>query len=243
MTQLYRIDKRDWDSEDEVALLINEWAQHQVRYGKMVQYENITQEEADVLYRRGPQGDIYHFAALYRKNGTNYIWRGRRVPMNIRYRLQTMMYAENAAEQNEGTVLLYKAQGNSRENNQSYYPLRMSNNRYVFVLGSVAHFSQWLSENNLDDDAWRMWASEHLLDWESRASSGSFMYERLARSRYNIRSQYAYLMDQFINLEKYSELYQQFASDSDMQRGAYCVWQDGVITQWKAEGQLIHPKI
>ncbi len=240
MTQLYRIDKRDWDSEDEVALLINEWAQHQVRYGKMVQYENITQEEADVLYRDGPQNDVYQFAAVYRKNGINYIWRGRRVPMNIRYRLQKMMYATEAAEQNEGTVLLYKAQGQGREKNQSYYPIRMSNNRYVFVLGSVAHFSQWLSENNLDDDAWRMWASEHLLDWGSLMSAS--MYDR-SRSRYSIRSQYAYLMDQFINLEGYTELYEQYADAGDIRRGAYCVWQDGAIIEWVGCGQEIHPKI
>ena len=239
MTQLYRVDKRDWDSEDEVALLVNEWAQHHICYHKMVQYENITQDEADNNNARGSP-DIAQFAALYRKDGRNYLWRGRRVPMTVRYRLQSMMYAENAAEQNEGTILLYKTGGSGRESNQSYYPVRMSGNKYVFVLGSVAHFQQWLSENTMDDTLWKVWAAEHLVDWAPHMTG--FEYNR-ARSRYAVRSQYVYLMDQYLSSEDYSSLYERYAAGGDVRRAAYCVWQDGAIIEWVGCGQEIHPKI
>ena len=236
MTQLYRIDKKDWNS-DGADILITEWAQHNAKYAQLLKNENITIEELENLQQYGPHSYmLYQFAALYRKNGTNYLWRGRRVPMSVRMRLQNMMETSS----NEGTLLLYKTRGNSSSANEHFYPVRMSRNRYAIVLGTTNHLQSWISSNGIDEASWRLWCAEHIVDWELHGTLRNFI----------IRTQYCYMMDQFINSTMFNELYKETFVEMDERnssmscpRAAFCIWQDGEIVRWNNSGQKIHPKI
>lgn len=247
MTQLYRIEKQDMDVE-EATRVIREWGMHNVCYAEMIHNENITEGEAVQLAHYGPRGGCYQFAAIYRKNDHNYIWRGRRVPDKIKRRLTTLLANTDPDNQKQGTMLLYKTGGNSRVNNRAFYPIRLSDNRYSFQMGSLAGLGWWMDtkynsdslsdERQALDSIFNMWKSEHLLD---EVPSG---YDAI-RS-FNRRAKMTFLMDQFINTDEYKELYSTqgvIDSEDSIFRATHCVWKDGEIIEWQRCGQNIHPKI
>ena len=234
MTQIYRIDKQEW-TEEEADNLVNEWGMHNISYEQMVNYENITLDEAATLHQFGPRNGIYQFAALYRKNGHNFLWRGRRVPTIVRSRIVQMLLSNQADYQKQGTMLLYKAGGNSRYNNQKFYPIRLSDNRYSFLLGSVSGIQNWVSHkypstSNMEnfEMLYSLWEREHLVD----------PYTTTPR-----RAQMSFVMDQLMSNAEYKEYYNEFVENSDVKRATYCLWKDGEIKEWERCGDNLHPKI
>ena len=235
---------------EEATRVIREWGMHNVCYAQMIRNENITEDEAVQLSEYGPRGGCFQFAAIYRKNDHNYIWRGRRVPDKIKDRLASLLANTDPDNQKQGTMLLYKTGGNSRINNKTFYPIRLSNNRYSFQMGSLAGLQMWLS-TKYDPDAlsperlalnsiFNMWKSEHLLD-EIPVEYGS------AATSFNRRAMMAFLMDQFVTTDEYKELHAAHGgvieSEDSIFRATHCVWKNGEIIEWERCGQNIHPKI
>ena len=226
---------------EEASKVINEWGIHNICYAQMIRNENITEDEAVELSHYGPRNGCFQFAAIYRKNDHNYIWRGRRVPDVIRGRLKKLLVSNDPEEHKQGTMLLYKTGGNSRKDNRIFYPIRLSDNRYSFQMGSLVGLRHWLNVNyetatarDALDILFRMWSLEHLLDVDIADSA-----------EFKRRSYMAFLMDKFVNTEKYKELFHSddVAGSDEITRATHCVWKDGEIIEWERCGQNIHPKI
>ena len=163
------------------------------------------------------------------------------MPDVIRGRLKKLLVSNDPEEHKQGTMLLYKTGGNSRKDNRIFYPIRLSDNRYSFQMGSLVGLRHWLNVNyetatarDALDILFRMWSLEHLLDVDIADSA-----------EFKRRSYMAFLMDKFVNTEKYKELFHSddVAGSDEITRATHCVWKDGEIIEWERCGQNIHPKI
>tara|TARA_R110000751_G_scaffold119302_11_gene219793 strand:- start:4891 stop:5598 length:708 start_codon:yes stop_codon:yes gene_type:complete len=235
MTQIFRINAerlRETGVEEAEKWLLN-WSSHRTSYSLL----GLTDEEQFALSE--PRSQCYNFAALYRKDGVNFLWRGRRVPLNIRDRIGSAIHGGEI----EGTLLLYKTQGNTRMNKKLFFPIRLSDNRYSIMAGSASGLQSWMRDNagELDGDwsasyemIYNMWATEHLVDYSLQFPADGAHLRRRAR--------YTYLMDQHISAQDFIELCEA-NTNMDVPRSTYCIWKDGEILQWAQQGQDIHPKI
>ena len=240
MTQIYRINV-DSIKNSEIAGVIDpipfhevvrEWALFQPQYGTMVRTGQLEQEQADVLYANN-QHRVGGYAMLYRKNSRNYLWRGKFVHSALHDRICQAVGEEKI----EGTLLLYK-RGSINGGNATHYPIRMSNNRYAIVAGSIQHILRWaLDQHEIKINThpyltmFDQWASEHLLDYEVMKMNQKYM----------VRAQYCWLLDQFMNDDAFNMAFYDY--DAEVPRAAYCVWKDGEIIRWANAGKGAHPKI
>jgi hypothetical protein len=256
--QIYRINTEnleefaDQSAGITFANILAEWKRSETQYTLMRQSGQLeNDQQLGWALARNTQL-VNGYGALYRKRGRNYLWRGKRVAQPVFNRIS------NGLPDIEGEVLLYK-RGASGGKNDEHYPIRLSNNRYAFVLGSVQHvlrgaldrFSIRINEPE-QLLLFSLWAQEHLID-----------YDRLqpnlpvnVPNHFKTRAQYVWLMEQFINDSMFSTDfygYAEGASDEEEEneesennmglRAAYCVWQNGEIIRWVRAGNNVHPKI
>ena len=244
MTQLYRIDTSNPTTADEsrVTAIVDEWANQQASFRIKEHYEDSWgQQETQDFVDYGPRAQQNLHVAVYRKNGVNYVWRGMIVSTDVRMRIRKAIESDA-----EGTVLLYKS-GGHRLNKGLYFPIRLSNNRYAFVLGSTRPINQWIHDPTIErpaseglDTLFDLWASEHIQDYKFLNSSGATY-----NTSFRQRAQYVFCMTEFINDEKWHELYDLlFGNEPEvLHRSAFCVCKDGEVERWLQRGLDIHPKI
>ena len=242
--QIYRINKdnlADFAAQDENTTfdyIVAEWRKRETCFVLMKRTGQIlTEEQFRYMIARNTMR-AKGYGALYRKKGRNYVWRsggGRRarVPSAVSHRLTTGL------EEMEGDILLYK-RGAMHGNNDEHYPIRLSEGRYAFVIGSINHILMYASELEvrMNEEAslllFDLWAQEHLVD-----------YDRLRMSpHFKTRAQYVWLMETYlIDNNEFIEWFDNYAHDNECLRAAYCLWKDGEIIRWVRAGGNVHPKI
>ena len=245
--QIYRLNKEMMAGMDDMADLIvgdsdethptlsfalREWRDRYTRYDLMKSIHQI----GDAMYNR-LRGDHFQaahgFGVLYRKKGNNYVWRGKSVPTQLISRLK------NSFDDITGDIMLYK-RGASTPKNSQHFPLRLSDGRYAFVLGSTqhivieAHVCHGINLSSEEYDlVFDLWAQEHLLDYDRLPPRGM-------TNPFKSRAQYVWLMENYIDDNDYSDVYDTHRSDVGP-RAAYCVWQNGNTTRWVNAGMDVHP--
>mgnify|MGYP003657106346 CR=1 FL=1 len=251
--QIYRINTEnleefaDQSAEITFANVLAEWRNSQTQYTLMKasgQIEN--DEQLGWTIARNTQR-VKGYGALYRKKGRNYLWRGKRVASPVFDRIR------NGLPDIEGEVLLYK-RGAASGKNDEHYPIRLSNNRYAIVVGSIQHVLRGaLDRFNIRINEpeqlllFSLWAQEHLIDYD-RLRADDPVYSSVV-NHFKLRAQYVWLMEQFINDNMFEADYYGYWDDIDEDdnntglRAAYCVWQDGKVIRWVRAGNNVHPKI
>lgn len=245
--QIYRLNKEMMAGMDDMADLIvgdsdethptlsfalREWRDRYTRYDLMKSIHQI----GDAMYNR-LRGDHFQaahgFGVLYRKKGNNYVWRGKSVPTQLISRLK------NSFDDITGDIMLYK-RGASTPKNSQHFPLRLSDGRYAFVLGSTqhivieAHVCHGINLSSEEYDlVFDLWAQEHLLDYDRLPPRGM-------TNPFKSRAQYVWLMENYIDDNDYSDVYDTHRSDVGP-RAAYCVWQNGNTIRWVNAGMDVHP--
>ena len=245
--QIYRLNKEMMAGMDDMAELIvgdsddfhptlsfalREWRDRYTRYDLMKSIHQIS----DAMYNslRNDHFQAAHgFGVLYRKKGNNYVWRGKHVPHQLISRLK------NSFDEITGDIMLYK-RGASTPKNSQHFPLRLSDGRYAFVLGSTQHIvieaynNHGISLSSEEYDlVFDLWAQEHLLDYDRLPPRGM-------TNPFKSRAQYVWLMENYINDNDYSTVYDTHRSDVGP-RAAYCVWQNGNTIRWVNAGMNVHP--
>lgn len=245
MTQIYKIDTNTLMSEQMVEDIVNEWANVGVNFRIKEHFDDSwgEQETRDFM-AFGPRTQQHLHVAVYRKDDINYIWRGMLVDTKVRERIKKAIYSDAT-----GTVLLYKT-GGHRRNKGCYFPLRLSNNRYAFVLGSAQPIAQWINDPSIRrpeglDSVFDLWASEHLKDYKYLERNLRYIGNDEHRASFKQRAYYVFAMSEFISDDKWYELYELLYGDDPhvAHRSAYCVWKDGEIERWLQGGLDIHPNI
>tara|TARA_R100000700_G_C3164189_1_gene139580 strand:- start:657 stop:1433 length:777 start_codon:yes stop_codon:yes gene_type:complete len=248
--QIYRLNKEMMASMDTMTDLIvgdsdethptlsfalREWRDRYTRYDLMKSIHQIGGAMYDSLKNNHFQ-QAHGFGILYRKKGNNYVWRGKSVPHQLVSRLK------NGFDEITGDIMLYK-RGASTRKNEEHFPLRLSDGRYAFVLGSTQHIiieaynrhgiSLSSEEYNLVFD---LWAQEHLLDYDRLPSIPAMT------NPFKNRAQLVWLMENYINDNDYGSVYDDHRTDVGP-RAAYCVWQNGNTIRWVNAGIDVHPKV
>ena len=232
MTQIYRINTKHITEGNEEPI-------SEIRYATALKSWATLNINWDSGGDTSTAANCNGFMALYRKKGHNYLWRGNVVLSSVRERL-----LENR-EDLEGTMLLYKAGQNTNNRRTNIkFPIRLSDNRYAFVTGSVAHLYKYAedldlipsgSDEFLDNPAFLLWASEHIRDygtlWDSRLAAG-YAFRK--------RCWFVWLLET-MSLDDYESYYESHLSE--VTRAAYCIWKDGEIVHWWRMGDQIHPYI
>ena len=247
--QIYRLNKEMMASMDTMTDLIvgdsdethptlsfalREWRDRYTRYDLMKSVHQIGAAMYESLKHNHFQ-QAHGFGVLYRKKGNNYVWRGKHVPSQLVYRLK------NGFDEIIGDIILYK-RGASTPNNAQHFPLRLSDGRYAFVLGSTQHIiieaynrhSISLSSEEYDL-VFDLWAQEHLLDYDRLPPRGM-------TNPFKNRAQLVWLMENYIDDNDYGSVYDEHRTDVGP-RAAYCVWQNGNTIRWVNAGIDVHPKV
>ena len=205
MTQLYKINTAVEMPNEAFGEIINEWGALHTRFEVSHIYGHITDEERSVYHSQSQS--VSGFACLYRKNGRNFLWRGRHVPSSIRLRLINA-YAEKELE---GTLVLYKAGSSSTRANQEKYPIRLINNEYAFVTGDTRFLRVYGRDNDLmiyDSDSERhqraemvynLWGSENLLDYHINTEA------------FKRRAFYVLMLKDYMSLGDYESYYTEYS--------------------------------
>ena len=248
--QIYRLSKEMMASMDTMTDLIvgdsdethptlsfalREWRDRYTRYDLMKSVHQI----GDAMYNslRGDHLQAAHgFGVLYRKKGNNYVWRGKHVPLQLVRRLK------DGFDDITGEIMLYKRGASTRKNDE-HFPIRLSDGRYVFVLGSTQHIIIEAYNNHgisLSSDEYNLvfdlWAQEHLLDYDRLPSIPAMT------NPFKNRAQLVWLMENYISDDDYCSVYDNHRQDVGP-RAAYCVWQNGNTIRWVNAGMDVHPKV
>lgn len=250
--QIYRINTEnleefaDQSAGITFANIAAEWRNPQTQYSLMKASGQIENDEQLGWIIARNTHRVKGYGALYRKKGRNYIWRGKKVALPVFERIV------NGLPDIEGKVLLYK-RGAASGKNDEHYPIRLSNNRYAIVAGSVQHLLRGAVDRfdiRINDPEqlllFSLWAQEHLIDYD-RLRADSPVYSANA-NHFKIRAQYIWLMEQFINDDMFTADFYDYTeslegNENNQGRAAYCVWQDGEVIRWVRAGNNVHPKI
>ena len=238
MTQIYRINAETLKSKgrEETELVITNWS-HTIP--SIVFAQGMVDRDSFV-----PTHRCYGFAAIYRKNGANFLWRG---SGGVKDKVQLRIADSIMSGEVEGDILLYKSSSFHRYDKRYNFPIRLSDNRYAILTGSLNGLRGWIREDEaaspIDDRSifspaydmlYNVWSMEHLVD--------RHLGDRSYGNMFTDRAKLIYLLDQHLNGADFKDLSDIYCND-EVPRATYCVWKDGQFVEWHRYGQNLHPKI
>ena len=233
------------DTHPTLEFALREWRSRFTQYELMKQVHQISRAMHSEM-RSNHYHNVHGFGLLYRKKGNNYVWRGREVPLTIVNRLVSSF------DDIVGDIILYK-RGASTPVNAQHFPIRLSDGRYAFVLGSTQHIlveaynSHAIRTTESDYSlVFDTWAQEHLLDYDRLPlainGDGEQVTALNMTNPFKNRAMLVWLMENYISDTDYCRAYDDHRTDCGP-RAAYCVWQNGNTVRWVNAGMDVHPKV
>lgn len=208
------------------------------------------------------------WAALWHRNGHDYIHRSKAQPFTLNdrgvlheykpaaERLFKLLTTEGFRKQMKGEIVLYKSGAGQRDLSGSNYPIRLTDGRYCFYTGNSQLVDRLaMSDENrfTSDEAdllFRLWMNDNIVmptcftseqKRIERISPTKSIIKNRAEKEFKKRCWKIFMLLNYFDEDSFEELFNRY-SDPEVHRAGFLVWQRGeIITRWEG-GVMPHPK-
>ena len=242
-------------TEADIAEILRDWGNRHLINRAALRLEAINSDD-DRLGESTPT--CGGWAALWHRNGHDYIHRSKMQPFELNRRgvihkrtahtdrLYKLLTVEGFIKQIKGEMVLYKAGSGKSGIKQHNYPIRLTDGRYCFITGTV-DFLEHYSANSIDDvDGHNMlfdlWMNDNIVmpDFLGKAGGGQHMHKVHVKNDFKKRCWKLFMLLNYFNEDLFTAEFEKFANEHS--RAGFLVWQRGkILTRW-SEGVIPHPK-